>query len=500
MVGAGLYSLAFLLLSFRSCCLFCALSIPSLSRRLNRSMPSLPAADEWVVAQGSCTNGEQAEPATSPSATPTKRASRASKISNDVDYTAFARTTEAATIEFRVGDTVIIDDSPKLGQKFLAPPSYLLRDRKKKKQSRGKGKQKAVDQDADEDEDDCWRHEDGLRAGDRVAIITRLFEDERGQKRALVRWFARPGAVWGPDGPDADEQAGQVLPVSHARWIYPSFLLTRGILQYELYFTSDSTHLSEARILRQRATANPFSSPAASPTKRSRNDVITASPARARSVMGSAASQLSAAALFRTPQHSDPVPVSAIVSHAEVFSPSSLPDPTNPVITAQQQRPIPTFLCRAVYDVKPIPGASFWGDLNWDEHRQVAVQWYHRTMDAKEVTRAVDGWDVEAFMEESEEEDSEDERERKRKSEAVKERAKLREKQRLEAEKRGVSRPKKEEIVTSDSGFVRSRITRLSLRPDLADLLTSAEFRRRRIVRRGLRIRFRRRDGSCDAE
>jgi hypothetical protein len=39
-------------------------------------------------------------------------------------------------------------------------------------------------------------------------------EDERGRKMALVRWFARPGAVWGPDGPEADEDAGPVLPVS----------------------------------------------------------------------------------------------------------------------------------------------------------------------------------------------------------------------------------------------------------------------------------------------
>lgn len=374
-------------------------------------MPSLPATDEWVVASTSSTALIADQQLASPASTPTKRASRSSRISNNVDYAAFARTTEAASIEFRVGDTVIIDHTPKLGQKFLAPPPYLVQ--KKRKQSKKcKGKRRA-DPVADAvggisevgDDDEVWRHEDGLKAGEKVGIITRLYEDERGRKMALVRWFARPGAVWGPDGPEADEDADPVLP-------------------YELYFTSDSTHLSEARILRQRATANPFSSPSASPSKRSRNDA-TASPARP------GPAQLSAAALFRTPQHSDPVPITAIVSHAEVFSPGTLADP---IITASQQRPLPTFLCRTVYDVKPVPGAGFWGGLDWDEHRRLAVQSYHRLMEKKETGRAVDGWDVEAVMEESEEEeDDEVERERARRSQAAKERAQQRERQRQQA-------------------------------------------------------------------
>ncbi|KAG0665810.1 Origin recognition complex, subunit 1 [Rhodotorula mucilaginosa] len=373
-------------------------------------MPSLPATDEWVVASTSSTADQQQ--LASPASTPTKRASRSSRISNNVDYAAFARTTEAASIEFRVGDTVIIDHTPKLGQKFLAPPPYLVQKKKQKQSKKGKGKRRAVpmadaggDDSEVDDDDEVWKHEDGLKAGEKVGIITRLYEDERGRKMALVRWFARPGAVWGPDGPEADEDAGPVLP-------------------YELYYTSDSTHLSEARILRQRATANPFSSPSASPSKRSRNDA-TASPARSGSL------QLSSAALFRTPQHSDPVPVTAIVSHAEVFSPDTLPDLN---ITASQQRPLPTFLCRTVYDVKPIPGAGFWGGLNWDEHREKAVKSYHRLMEEKESGRAVDGWDVEAVMEESEEEeDDEVERERARRSKAAKERAWQREKQRQQA-------------------------------------------------------------------
>jgi hypothetical protein len=396
-------------------------------------MPSLPATDEWVVASTSSTADQQQ--LASPASTPTKRASRSSRISNNVDYAAFARTTEAASIEFRVGDTVIIDHTPKLGQKFLAPPPYLVQKKKQKQSKKGKGKRRAVpmadaggDDSEVDDDDEVWKHEDGLKAGEKVGIITRLYEDERGRKMALVRWFARPGAVWGPDGPEADEDAGPVLPVSvcstrrqeQASIDPPQIVPT----QYELYYTSDSTHLSEARILRQRATANPFSSPSASPSKRSRNDA-TASPARSGSL------QLSSAALFRTPQHSDPVPVTAIVSHAEVFSPDTLPDLN---ITASQQRPLPTFLCRTVYDVKPIPGAGFWGGLNWDEHREKAVKSYHRLMEEKESGRAVDGWDVEAVMEESEEEeDDEVERERARRSKAAKERAWQREKQRQQA-------------------------------------------------------------------
>lgn len=182
-------------------------------------MPSLPATDEWVVASTSSTGDQHLA---TPAWTPTKRASRSSRISNNVDYAAFARTTEAASIEFRVGDTVIIDHSPKLGQKFLAPPPYLVQKKGKKQQSKkGKGKRRAdptadaVGDDSEVDDDDeVWKHEDGLKAGEKVGIITRLYEDERGRKMTLVRWFARPGAVWGPDGPEADEDAGPVLPVS----------------------------------------------------------------------------------------------------------------------------------------------------------------------------------------------------------------------------------------------------------------------------------------------
>lgn len=426
-------------------------------------MPSLPSTDAWVVAAGAgpgAGDGDGNQLA-SPANTPTKRASRASRISNDVDYAAFTRTNEAATVEFRIGDTVIVDETPRLGQKFLAPPSYLMKKRREKP-AKGKRKADAAGATEEEEAESCWKHEDGLGAGDKVAVVTRLFGDERGRMMALVRWFARPGAVWGSEGPDQDDEAGQVLPVrtvprTSSAHSLPLSLPEHSCLQYELYFTSDSNHLSEARILREKAAANPFSSPSASPTKRSRQSAQVASPSR---FGASAASRLSSAAHFRTPQHSDPIPLSAIVSHAEVFSPSSLPDPANPVITASQQRPIPTFLCRKIYDVKPIPGAGFWGDVDWDDHRQLAIQWYHRRMETKDLSRATDGWNVEAVMEESEEEDSEDERRRqKRRDAAAKARASNRAKRLAEKGSRSTAKedaPSDASVEedASDSGFV----------------------------------------------
>lgn len=151
-------------------------------------------------------------------ATPSKRASRSSRISNDTDYRSFTRSTcvggTETTVEFRVGDTVVVGADAKLKQKFLAPPSWQVEAKGKGKGKKGKGRGKKRSQDDEEDgEPEGWRHEDGLNAGDKVAVITRLFEDVRGRKMALVRWFARPGAVWGPDGPDEDDDAGDVLPV-----------------------------------------------------------------------------------------------------------------------------------------------------------------------------------------------------------------------------------------------------------------------------------------------
>lgn len=182
-------------------------------------MPALPAAtDAWVSSSSSKAHDHQLA---SPASTPTKRASRSSRISNDTDHAAFSRTSVdpstglESTLEFRVGDTVVVSDQAKLRQKFLAPPTYLVPTKPKgKSKAKGKGKQRAQDDEDEEQQYDGWRHEDGLRAGDKVAVITRLFEDVRGRMMATVRWFARPGAVWGEQGPDEDHDAfGEVMPV-----------------------------------------------------------------------------------------------------------------------------------------------------------------------------------------------------------------------------------------------------------------------------------------------
>ncbi|BGP45913.1 Origin recognition complex, subunit 1 [Rhodotorula kratochvilovae] len=356
-------------------------------------MPPAAPTDAWVSS-----NARSAQ-LPSPSTTPTKRASRSSGVSNDVDHAAFERTAVdpntgfALTLEFRVGDTVVVGEHAKLKQKFLAPPTYLVPPKKTK------GKQRARDAHDEEAHEGHWRHEDGLRPGDKVAVITRLFEDVRGRKMATVRWFARPGAVWGEHGPDEDhDEFGEVMP-------------------YELYFTSDSTHLQESRLMRQKAASNPFSSsPSSSPSKsRSRSSAHSTPPRTASSFLSSAAS-------FRTPLHSDAIPISTIVSSAEVFSPTAL---ENATITAAQQQPLPMFVCTRVYDVKPVRGAGFWGEVEWDEMRRKAVEWYEDKMGDGERDVAQDAWDVEPVMEVSEEEDSEEEREKEARRKARSEKAKV---------------------------------------------------------------------------
>ncbi|GAA6050067.1 hypothetical protein JCM3770_001353 [Rhodotorula araucariae] len=356
-------------------------------------MPPAAPTDAWVR------DHTRSGRLPSPAATPTKRASRSSGVSNDVDHAAFERTSVdpstglASTLEFRVGDTVVIGEQAKLKQKFLAPPTYLL----PAKKAKGKQRARAADGNA-EALDGHWRHEDGLRPGDKVAVITRLFEDVRGRKMATVRWFARPGAVWGEHGPDEDhDEFGELMP-------------------YELYFTSDSTHLQESRLMRQKAASNPFSSSPSSASSKSRSRTSTLStPPRTSS------SFLSSAASFRTPLHSDAIPISTIVSSAEVFSPTAL---DNATITAAQQHPLPMFVCTRVYDVKPVPGAGFWGEIEWDEVRRKAIEWYEDKMEDGEREVAQDAWDVEPAMEASEEEDSEEERvkeaRRKERSDKVK--------------------------------------------------------------------------------
>ncbi|GAA5966817.1 hypothetical protein JCM21900_006099 [Sporobolomyces salmonicolor] len=324
----------------------------------------------------------------SPALTPTKRASRHNRISNDVDHPSFSRTRTGPdsdlTIEYRIGDAVVVSDEVKLKQKFLHPPPYLVSSSAKKGKGKGKGRGKKRAADGDEGDEGYtgWKHQDGLKAGDKVAVVTRLFEDVRGRKMALVRWFARPGAVWGEDGPDEDELGGPVLP-------------------YELYYTADSTHLFESRALRERAAANPFLS---SPSK-------LVSPSK-HSV---SSSFISSAAASKTPLHSDPIPLSTIVSHAEILSPSDLEDAST-AITPAMQKALPTFVVRKVYDVKPVVGADFWAELDeekeggWERLRKRGIEgWRNAEGDAR-----VEGWEVEPVMEDDGESEAELDKEKER--------------------------------------------------------------------------------------
>ncbi|GAA5848114.1 hypothetical protein JCM8547_004414 [Rhodosporidiobolus lusitaniae] len=369
--------------------------------------------DSWSPsASTSSSSSSRALP--SPPSTPSKRASRSSGTSNDTDHAHFTRTSTDSSsglshsVQFSIGDVVVVGADAKLKQKFLAPSPYLVQTKVKK----GKGKKAHQQQQA---EYKGWKHEDGLQGGDKVAVITRLYEDVRGRKMALVRWFARPGAVWGPEEPDEDEEVGDVMP-------------------YELYYTADSTHLHESRAIRSRAASNPFSSPSksSSPSKRS-----SFTP-----------SHLSAAASFRTPQHSDPIPISTITSRAEVLSPSTLAATGETQITATMQKAMPTFLCRRVYDVKPVAGAGFWSEVEWEELREGAVEVYEECRKEGKAGReeAKEGWDVEAAMEEEESEDEAEVR-RRRKVEKMK-KAGRKEK----AVKREVARMRDEEESSDDDG------------------------------------------------
>ncbi|GAA5933067.1 origin recognition complex subunit 1 [Sporobolomyces koalae] len=301
--------------------------------------------------------------------TPSKRASRHLGISNQVDHSSFIRTITASdssgdsnTTEYRIGDVVIVDESVTLKQKFLHPPLYQApAPKRKRKQPLNEG-----------DDYSGWRHEDQLERGDKVAVITRLYEDVNLDKLALVRWFARPGAVWGPEGPDDDEVGHTTLP-------------------YELYYTADSSHLTEARLLEHQRK----------------------SPSKHRE--SSSAHYVSAVASLKTPLHSDPVPLTAIKQLVEILSPSSTPQPTGPdqdlsvpEITSAMQRVCPTFLVRTVYDVKPVSGAGFWSDLNeceeggWEAIRQRGIENWNNH---QEVDKKVQGWHVEPAFVESEPED-----------------------------------------------------------------------------------------------
>lgn len=134
----------------------------------------------------------------STSTTPT-RASRTKGFNNETHYPNFTRSSPSTTLTttFSIGDPVIIGPSLTPSAKWLQPPP-----------SRSKSKSKKSN----------WSHEDGLRAKEKVGIIVGLWEDAAGLKMAKVRWFARPGAVWGGISPE-EEDAEDVEPVSSSLFL-----------------------------------------------------------------------------------------------------------------------------------------------------------------------------------------------------------------------------------------------------------------------------------------
>ncbi|GAA5951775.1 hypothetical protein JCM3765_003115 [Sporobolomyces pararoseus] len=345
--------------------------------------------DEWA------TSTVDQTPTPSASESPLKRASRHNRISNEIEHSSFTRTRtdtgESERTDYKIGDAVLVDDTVKLKQKFLHPPLYQLPPPTTSKG--GKGKRKKAELVLAE-EYEGWRHEDGLSSGDKVAVITRLFEDVRGTKMALVRWLARPGAVWGPEGPQDDEVGCKLLP-------------------YELYYTADSSHLLEQRQIEYAQAERQ------SPSKRKSSN---ASPSKS--------SFISSVASLKTPLHSDPVPLSSIIRQVQIVS---APVKSNKagegerqeIVTKEMQEIRPTFLVRKVYDVKPIPGASFWSDLppssssfqsasssssskestllgGFDYLKKKGIKQWEKSKDSTGKTK---GWDVEPEMEA----DSEDE-------------------------------------------------------------------------------------------
>ncbi|KAM0790306.1 hypothetical protein ACM66B_005607 [Microbotryomycetes sp. NB124-2] len=259
----------------------------------------------------------------SPASSPSKRVSRRNGLSHETDYRAFERVDvqhyndtadddqyeqepDVVTLnKFQIGDTVIIDKTYIANQKWLHAPEYLCT----KKSSRSKRRGKAVEI----NNDDCsWTHEDGLGMDDlKVGVITRLFQDVKDEMMAQVRWFARPGAIWGHEGPPEGEE----------------------LRQYELYYTSDSTFLHEAR---ERANWRPGQPPPPP--------------------LGQ-----------KTPLCTDTVKASSITRHVRIVSAQDDDWPRQHQDNARLAVGQTPFLVRRVYDAKPVRHAEFLGDIDWYE-------------------------------------------------------------------------------------------------------------------------------------
>lgn len=156
--------------------------------------------DSWPIASTSkLTEGKAAVAAPD---TPT-RASRTKGTTNHIPYNTFTRTSSDGTaIHFGVGDAVVVAGLAPLRQKWLQLPDSLYVTAKGRK---GKGSEKVKNKKLN-----GWSHEDGFKGKERVAIILGFYEDEKEVMMVQLRWFARPGAVWGTQGPEDDEQVEAV--------------------------------------------------------------------------------------------------------------------------------------------------------------------------------------------------------------------------------------------------------------------------------------------------
>lgn len=296
-----------------------------------------------------------AAPIESTTASPA-RASRLKGLSNDIPHSAFNRVDVAAStsppVRFAVGDSVIVSAAAETRQEWLKTPDHVLRAAGGKSKRDKKGKARAKEQELEE----AWQVNDGLGVGEKVAIIVGLYEDAKGEMLAKVRWLARPGAVWGHEGPEEGEEVQDVR--AHASCTL-SYISDTPPPQFELYYTSDSTHLHETRALHSWTPSSSLNRPSTSVAD-------------------------------RTPLHTDSIPTSTIASHASILTPSD-PFPSN-AADARRQGAMPSYLVRKVYDAKPIAGAEFIGEIDY-------LDVYRRGMSAGD-------WDVEAIMDEEEEEEA----------------------------------------------------------------------------------------------
>ncbi|KAK4048492.1 Origin recognition complex, subunit 1 [Microbotryomycetes sp. JL221] len=252
-----------------------------------------------------------------PTTTP-QRVSRRNGLSNETDYKVFERVyssmnqnQELARNEdvhrFMIGDTVIVDKTCQPRQKWLHAPDYL-RWQQLSRRNNKKRRQLVDDPSATRTrESDEWKHVDGLGCdGDKVAVITRLFQDVSGQMKAQVRWFARPGAIWGQEGPPDGEH----------------------VKEYELYYTADSTYLNESRLRQQWQPGDPPLPPVSS----------------------------------KTPLCTDVVDCSSIVRHVQILTPQD--EWTDETIITRTEVFAP-FLVTKVYDAKPVRDAEFLGEIDF---------------------------------------------------------------------------------------------------------------------------------------